>query len=192
MQTRLSSSGAVAAVFWWLLVLQPPRVRQSSESSLVEKEPSMAQSRAHGVISNGAGETSDIRDTAGTGRGRACVELSGIVHFASCQECCVNRVRATCVVAKQEGATARFPSQAWVTIQRNATRRKLLEFLPPVCPGPQCIPPAAVRELGSGPAPTGKARAGVGSDPGIRTCQTAVLSFVVGGPGRLRSRLGFC
>lgn len=72
MQTRLSSSGAVAAVLWWLLVLQPPRVKGK------EKELSRGKRTVHGTKSgarcyiDGAGETSDIRDT---GRDRSSKSL---------------------------------------------------------------------------------------------------------------------
>ena len=50
----------------------------------------------------------------------------------------------------------RVPLTTWVTIttprfsQQNATRRKLLKFLPPVRRGPQSAPTVAMRELGSG------------------------------------------
>jgi len=122
---------------------------------------------------DGAARTSDIRDTAGTGRGRACVEVQGssiCIVRGMLREQSQGDLRCR----QAEGATARFPSHlSWVTIQHNATRRRLLEFLPPVCPGPQCMPLAAVRELGSGSALTRKARVGLRYLTDIRTCQTA-------------------
>lgn len=184
MQTRLSSSGAVAAVLWWLLVLQPPRVKRRGERALLWKRTRPWHKVGCTVLYRGGGRgLRHPRHWRGQVEEEPAMSYQGSTIFQSRQECCVNRVRATCVVANQEGATARFPSHAWVTIQHNATRRKLLEFLP------RCVQVRSVyltQQYGNwapGQHQPGKPELVLGAELAfVHVRQPS--SFVFGGPGR--------